>query len=315
MADNPFDSKDFDALLDDFISKQLADTEDVLADLDDISIKDNNDTAENNTKDDSSASSEKESPIEEDDDYEQLLNPDEKEPEDENVAALAMEEKRLYNAYSEFVKSVRNLKEEVQLEEELNLSFQAAELLPRFKPTKTDNIKADIAACWDIMIEAKYDILQELSPSASDEQILDFAEKISAPNLQLSLISYVETLIEIDACETAYNLRKAKYQKHKIEKQIYEEQQRINNKKRLFIQAIKEQKFPVDGDLLVNNFFKNARKDPDGAEKILEQNPATFAPIQIDKIPNRFFGMVKAKPSDGIKINKKMGKYLVNLKV
>ena len=47
---------------------------------------------------------------------------------------------------------------------------------------------------------------------------------------------------------------------------------------------------------------------------MLETNPATFAPIQVDKIPARFFGMIKPKPEDGIKINKKLGKFLKKLK-
>ena len=306
MVDNPFDSKDFDALLDDFISKQLADTEDSLSELEPISaekIEAEDETMEPQNQEESSM-----------EDYEHLSDLADAPIEDKDVAALAMEEKRLYNAYYEFIKSIRNLKKECNLEDDLSFSFSASELLPRFKPSRTDNLKNDINTCWDIMIRTKYDILEKLSPNATDEQILDFAEKISAPNLQLSLISYVETLIEIDACETAYNLRKAKYEKHKIEKMLFEEHQRIVDRKRRYAQAIKDHHFPVDGELLVNNFFKNARKDPDGAEKVLEQNPATYAPIQVEKIPNRFFGMIKAKPSDGIRINKKLGKFLRELK-
>jgi hypothetical protein len=57
-----------------------------------------------------------------------------------------------------------------------------------------------------------------LDDNASDEQILNFAEQSSNRNLMMALISYVETLIEVDACEIAYNIRKAKYKKIKIEK-------------------------------------------------------------------------------------------------
>ena len=121
-------------------------------------------------------------------------------------------------------------------------------------------------------------------------------------------------LIELDACEIAYNLRRVKYEKHKIEKKLYEEQQHRRDQMRNYIAAIKERNFPVDAEMLVNNFFKTVRKDPEGAKKMLENNPATFAPIQIDKIPSRFFGMIKAKPEDGIKINKRLGKFLKNLK-
>ena len=108
-------------------------------------------------------------------------------------------------------------------------------------------------------------------------------------------------------------MRRVKYEKHKIEKKIFEEQQNRRDKMRNYIKAIREKNFPIDAEMLVNNFFKTFRKDPEGAKKMLENNPATFAPIQIDKIPSRFFGMIKAKPEDGKKVNKKLGKFLKNL--
>ena len=79
--------------------------------------------------------------------------------------------------------------------------------------------------------------------------------------------------------------------------------------------AIKEKNFPIDAETLVNNYFKTVRKDPEGAKKILENNPATFAPIQVEKIPDRLFGLIKAKPEDGKKINKKIGNFLKDLKI
>ena len=300
MADDPFSSKDFDALLDDFITRQLADTEDALAEIDASSKKD---TASFN---DSPSAAE-----EADNSDVPLSSYAEEAPEVNN---LAPEEKRLYNAYQEFISVIKRLAKSANLDKP-TFCFSPLDITPRFSPRRTGNIKKDIVTCWDIMIAAEGEKLEPLPIDATDEQILDFAEKLSAPNLQLSLISYVETLIEIDACETAYNIRKVKYKKHKIEKQLYEEQQQIINKKRLYAQAIRERNFPVDGDLLVNNFFKAASKDPENATKILEKNPAIFAPIQIDKIPDRFFGLIKAKPSDGYAINRKLGKFLINLKV
>ncbi len=314
------DNKDFDALLDEFIKKQLEDSEDTLAELDDTTSKkrlshpqdenpfdDNDQTDLDEETDDDDENDESNQDDEDDFDLSSVpdIDPDE--------AKLQEEEKRLFTAYKELIKSASNCAREHQVEVS-EFYFSAAELLPRFRPYHTDNLKGDIATCWDILIATEAEKLAGLPVNASDEQILDFAEKISAPNLQLSLISYVETLIEIDACETAYNLRKVKYQKHKIEKELYEEKQRLNEKKRLYVQAIKDHRFPVDADRLVTNFFKTAAKDPANAEKILENNPATFAPIQVDKIPNRFFGLIKAGPEDGKIVNKKLGKFLIKLK-
>ena len=97
-------------------------------------------------------------------------------------------------------------------------------------------------------------------------------------------------------------------------KRIFEEEQQRLDKMRKYAQAIRAKNFPIDADMLVNNFFKTLRKDPEGAKKILENNPATFAPIQVDKIPPRFFGMIKTKPEDGFRVNRQLGKFLKKLK-
>ena len=300
------DDADFDALLDDFINQQLAEIDEQQAIVEeDIS----------NSKKASDAELDELIPTtydkEEDVDD---TNVSGYAVEDERVAKLAPEEKQFYNSFSEFVESVGKCASahEVAMPE---LYFSIDEIIPRFSPKRVDNIKADILACWDVLLQTEADYLRQLPVNPTDEQILNFAEKISAPNLQLSLISYVETLIEIEACETAYNLRRVKYQKHKIEKELYEEQQRIIAKKRAFAEAIREKNFPIDPDRLVNNFFKASAKDPENAAKLLEHNPAVFAPIQVDKLPDKFFGLVKAKPSDGKIVNKKIGKFLSGLKV
>jgi len=319
MAHSDFSSQDFDAMLDDFIKRQLEDTEEELANIQDSSTKPSIPLPSDDTDDIVSANIASHQDTTEDNPSEDDLSIDDlpdyiaSTSDDDEIVELQEEEKRLYNSYREFIKSTSNCANEHQIAIP-EFYFSATELLPRFSPKRTANLKADIASCWDILIAAESEKLSQLPTNASDEQILDFAEKISAPNLQLSLISYVETLIEIDACEAAYNLRLAKYQKHKIEKELYEEKQKIAEKKRLYAQAVREHKFPVDAELLVNNFFKTSGKDPVNARKILETNPATFAPIQVDKIPDRFFGLIKAGPEDGKIVNKKLGKFLIKLK-
>ncbi len=318
-----FSSKDFDALLDEFINKQLNETDDILADFQE---EDEDEIAENKpslTPEDDTPSEIDAAPDESHDSSEEELMPIYEEDtelskiyadlESDASYQLAEEEKRLYNVYCEFIKSVVNCAREHQADIP-EFSFSAEELLPRFSPNRTENLKNDIAICWDVLLQNEAAILAKLPYNASDEQILDFAEKISAPNLQLSLISYVETLIETDACETAYNIRKVKYQKHKIEKELYEQHQRTLERKRLYAKAVREHNFPIDADLLINNFFKTASKDPQGAFEILTKNPATYAPIQIDKIPDRLFGLIKAGPEDGKAVNKKLGKFLAGLK-
>ena len=47
---------------------------------------------------------------------------------------------------------------------------------------------------------------------------------------------------------------------------------------------------------------------------MLTNNPATFSPILTNKIKDKFFGFIKAKPEDGIKVNKELGNFLKKLK-
>ncbi|MBE6448919.1 MAG: hypothetical protein E7018_06490 [Alphaproteobacteria bacterium] len=273
---------EFDRLLDDFIAKQLSETEDSLSEIKEIK--------------------ENEKP-----------QPSSNYPQDEDANALFNEEKQLYNAYHNFKCAITDMAQASSLELP-PFEFSAKLLYPRFRPSRINELNNDICNGWKIMLTAQPVRLSSLPNNASDEQILNFAEKTTDATLQNALISYVEVLIELDSCEIAYHLRKAKAEKRKIEKQIYEEHLQRKEKMQKFIEAIKAKNFPIDAERLVNNFFKSVRKDPEGAQKILETNPATYAPIQVEKIPPRFFGMIKPKPEDGIRINKEIGKFLKNLK-
>ena len=54
-----------------------------------------------------------------------------------------------------------------------------------------------------------------------------------------------------------------------------------------YIEKIEHKRFPINAERLVVNYFKTARKDPEGAYQILVNNPATYAPIETDKIPDK----------------------------
>ena len=304
MENSDFSSDDFDKLLDDFIASQLSDTEDVLADAQASKQK------ESSTKEDETIEEYDEEPeVEKDYSYDDYIKNQSSKEE-----FLAMEERRLYDAMINLMKSSIDCAKEADIEIK-KFTFDVTNIIPRFSPKKTQNLNENILYAWDLLIQSQPERLSSLPSNPSDEQILSYAEKTTNKNLMMALISYVESLIEIDSCEIAYNLRKVKYKKYKIEKRIYEEEINRREKMRLYIQELKKENFPIDEELLVTNYFKTVRKDPEGAKKMLEVNPATFAPIQIDKLPDKFFGLVKAKPEDGKKVNKKIGKFLKNLKV
>lgn len=233
--------------------------------------------------------------------------------EDTLIASLFEEERALISAYNNFMNAMEMMSQSSGLP--LPPAQVSPELLyPRYKPREADKFMNDAINGWNLMLQIYNDKLENLNPGASDDDILNFAEKTTDNVLQLALISYVEILIEIESCEIAYESRRIRAKKKRIERQIIEEHAARQQKIKQFIQRVEEKNFPINAERLVVNYFKTARKDPDGAYKILTNNPATYAPIEISKIPNRLFGLIKSKPEDGIKINKEIGNFMKKLK-
>lgn len=233
--------------------------------------------------------------------------------EDTLIASLFEEERALISAYNNFMNAMEMMSQSSGLP--LPSAQVSPELLyPRYKPREADKFMNDAINGWNLMLQIYNDNLENLNPGASDDDILNFAEKTTDNVLQLALISYVEILIEIESCEIAYESRRIRAKKKRIERQIIEEHAARQQKIKQFIQRVEEKNFPINAERLVVNYFKTARKDPDGAYKILTNNPATYAPIEVNKIPNRLFGLIKSKPEDGIKINKEIANFMKKLK-
>lgn len=283
LNDNPPPAADddFDLLLDNFIAKQMEEAQDNINEAEELKQQNKEEIVSDN--------------------------------DDEYAANLPAEEKQLFNAYRSFAGAVIASALAGNVEAPV-FTFEAQDIYPRFRPSRINRLNEDIFAGWRILLAVQPVRLSSLPPNPSDEQILNFAEKTTDENLQAALISYVEVLIELDGCEIAYNMRKAKAKKRKIERQIIEEHNQRKERMQKYVAAIQAKKFPIDAERLVSNYFKTARKDPDGAQKILENNPATFAPIEVEKIPPRFFGMIKPKPEDGIRVNKEIGEFFKKLK-
>lgn len=232
---------------------------------------------------------------------------------DKETAALKSGEKALFKAYRNFRDSVEILSEDSHSKMP-PFRLIPEMLMPHYKPKTGKIIAEDTIKGWDIMIKANPQILEQINPGATDEQLLNFAEKSEDDALQFALISYVEILIEMEGCEISYKERRLKREKRRLERQIYEEhQQRIARANR-YIEAVKEKNFPIDAERLVKNYFKTAQKDAEGAFKVLTQNPAFFAPIEFSKIKPRLFGLLKVKPQDGIRLNRIIGEFLKKLK-
>ena len=271
----------------------------------------------------------------EDDEFEQLLNSfinDSIEAEDDKIlspaeklppetekksnihkemAALNLnnDEKELAQAYANFLDAITAIAalRAIPLPD---CVFKAEMLVPNYKPSTGRKIVNDASLCWDVMLQAFPERLSLLNPNSTDEEFLNFAEGLSDQNLQLAIISYVEILIDIENCEVSYEEKRLKAQRRRIERELYEEYQRRRERKLKFIEAVRKKNFPVDADRLINNYFKTAAKDTEGAFEALTKNPAVYAPIEVDKIKPRFFGLLKVTPKDGIRENHRLGRFL-----
>lgn len=226
---------------------------------------------------------------------------------------LGNDENELAMAYANLLDAITAIAENNGIEMP-SFFFDAESLSPNYKPSIGRKIVADAMYCWDILFQAYPDRLQSLKPSASDEEFLNFAESISDQNLQLSIISYVEILIDIENCEISYEQRRLKAQRRRIERQLYEEYQRRQETRKRFIEAVEKKRFPVNAERLITNYFKTATKDAKGAFEVLTTNPAVYAPIEINKIKPRFFGLIKVTPKDGIRENQRLAEFLRKLR-
>ncbi|MFV0626917.1 MAG: hypothetical protein ACK5N8_06190 [Alphaproteobacteria bacterium] len=237
-----------------------------------------------------------------------------KKSDDEVQKNLLEEEKALFDAYRNFVASIDEIAQDAKLSKP-KFSIRASVLYPKFKPSIGRKIAKDTLIGWDLMMKAHPSRISSIEPTATDEELLDFAERTTDENLQMAIISYVEILIEIESCEISYEKRKVTYQRKTIEKEIYMEHKRREERAQKYIAQIRKKEFPIDADRLVRNFFKTSKKDADGAFHALTTSPATFAPIDFNKIKPRLFGLLKVTPQDGVKINKKIGEFLRYLRV
>lgn len=243
----------------------------------------------------------------------QIVEDAKKQLQDEPKIIYGNDEGELVQAYTNFVDAVTAIAVMRQIKFP-ELSFLPESLVPNYKPSLGKKIVNDTLACWDIMLAAFPDTLSTLNPNASDEQLLNFAEGLTDQNLQLAVISYVEILIDIENCEISYEERRLKSQRKRVERALYEEYMRRQERKRRFIEAVQAKNFPIDSERLINNYFKTAAKDAPAAFEVLTTNPAMYAPIENDKIKPRFFGLVKVTPQDGIRENHKIGSFLKKVK-
>ena len=231
-----------------------------------------------------------------------------------NQPNLGSDESELAQAFINFQTSVNKLSAEI-LKQKFECSFVIDDLYPNYKPSVGRLISADVVNGWLLLSKMFPNDIGKFSPSSSDEEFLNFAEKLNNQDLQLAVISYVEVLIDMESCELSYQARLLQYRESHIKRIMYEEYLARKERQKKFVEAVKKRNFPIDAERLISNYFRVAQKDFDGAYKALTTNPAIFSPIDFSKIKPRFFGLIKVTPKDGIRLNIQIGKFLKKLKV
>lgn len=232
----------------------------------------------------------------------------------DSLENLGAGERELMKAYNNFLESVYTIAG-IDGVEAPDFTLTASMMIPNYRPQIGQILSEDVLQGWDLLLHLHYDELKDLDMKSSDDGFLNYAEKLTNPNLQFAIVSYVEILIELESCEISYEDKKMRARRRKIEKEFIEEQRRKNERKKKFIDAVAAKNFPIDADRLVTNYLKTANKDPKGAFEALTENPAIYAPIQNDKIKPRLFGLIKKSSKDGIRMNKMIGKFMKKLKV
>ena len=227
---------------------------------------------------------------------------------------LKSEERELARAIGNFQDGIYALADKKNIKAP-ETDYNPKMLLPNYKPSIGKKIAQYLLSCWDFINQYDPENMKRLSKNAGDEEYLAFAETLNDTDMQLTIISYVEILINMEICEVSYAQKKEIIQKNRIKRELYEEYIELQRRKEIFIKKLKEKKFPIDVDKLIGNYFKAASKDADGSFKALTKNPAMFSPIEIDKIRPKFFGLIKVTPEDGIKANQKIGNFIKKLKV
>lgn len=243
-----------------------------------------------------------------------LISPGEESEEKTEEGGLKSEEQELARAIANFKDGVEAMASSKNLKMP-QTDYNETMLSPNYKPSVGKKIAQYLLDCWDVINKYDPENMKKLSPEAGDEEYLSFAEGLSDTYMQLAIISYVEILINLEICETSYEQKKEMAIKNRIKRELYEEYMELQERKRIFIEKLKEKNFPIDADNLINNYFRAAQKDPDGSFEALTKNPAMFSPIQFEKMHPRFFGLIKVTPEDGVKANQKIGTYIKKLKV
>ena len=151
------------------------------------------------------------------------------------------------------------------------------------------------------------DIIEEELDRIEDQGTTTKADQI--------ILAYLSFMIDMYKIRRKMEMKDVDDEINEIVDDIKELDNENNDIKKRFVNAIKQKKFPVDAEKLVTNYFNLAKKDPDKAYETLVTNPLFFSPILFEKMPKKFFGLIKPSAKDAIAVNKQLAAFFKRLKI
>lgn len=129
------------------------------------------------------------------------------------------------------------------------------------------------------------------------------------------ILAYLNLLIDMVMIHEKMEMMNANREIEEDIKDIKSLEEEENDIKRKIILSMERRHFPVDVKKLVNNYFNLAKRDPDKAYETLITNPLFFSPILKERMPKKFFGLIKPSAKDAIAVNKQIASFFKGLKI
>ena len=151
----------------------------------------------------------------------------------------------------------------------------------------------------DTIIKSELNRLQDGDVSTADQIVL----------------AYLNLLIDMVMIHEKMEMMNANEEIEEDIKDIKALEEEENDIKRKIVMSMERRHFPVDAKKLVNNYFNLAKRDPDKAYETLITNPLFFSPILRERMPKKFFGLIKPSAKDAITVNKQLASFFKGLKI
>ena len=146
-----------------------------------------------------------------------------------------------------------------------------------------------------------------------DDEVRRARNQDALTSAQQVVLAFLMILADMKMVQQNLELHEISKEQKNIVDDIQELEADEKAMKRDFIVAIQRKGFPVNATKLVNNYFTLAKKDPEKAYQTLITNPLYFSPIQMDKLPKKFFGLLPAGPKEARAVNRRLATFLKHL--